>query len=101
MYRRTLWKIYLSLTENISTKNETPSLSQLARGGRSYLIVANNAAGKNRMHMDSLGLIPGEVVHVLFKNFSGLIVAIKGSRLALGKTQAKNLLVREYGSGEK
>ena len=65
-----------------------------AEQGRSYLIVSNNAAGRNRMRMDSLGLIPGDVVHVLFRNFAGFVVAIKGSRLALSRSLASCLTVK-------
>lgn len=67
-----------------------------AQRGHSYLITASMATGRNRMRMDSLGLIPGDVVHVLFKNFAGLVVAIKGSRLALGKKLASQLCVKNY-----
>lgn len=52
------------------------------------------------MHMDSLGLIPGEDVHVLFSNLSGLVVAIKGSRLALGRPLAALLTVQEVQDSE-
>ena len=68
---------------------------------RSYLIVSNSASGRNRMRMDSLGLMPGEAIHVLFSNFSGLIVAIKGSRLALGRSLAARLTVRELPNGDR
>ena len=66
-----------------------------AKQGCSYLIVSNTAEGRNRMHMDSLGLIPGEAVHVLFSNFAGLVIAIKGSRLALGRPLAVYLTVKD------
>lgn len=67
-----------------------------AEQGHSYIIVSNVATGRTRMRMDCLGLIPGEAVHVLFSNFSGLVIAIKGSRLALGKPMASALRVREF-----
>lgn len=67
-----------------------------AQQGRSYLITSNAATGRDRMRMDCLGLMPGELTHVLFSNFSGLVVAVKGSRLALGKPLAKRLTVREF-----
>ena len=53
------------------------------------------------MRMDCLGLIPGDVVHVLFSNYAGLVVAIKGSRLALGRTLAASLTVREFTLSER
>ena len=67
-----------------------------AQRGHSYLIIQNSAIGRDRMHMDSLGLIPGEAVHVLFSNYAGLVVAIKGSRLALGRSLASCLLVSGF-----
>lgn len=66
-----------------------------AKQEHSYRIISNAATGRNRMHMDSLGLITGEDVHVLFSNFSGLVVAVKGSRLALGRPLAACLTVQE------
>ncbi len=72
-----------------------------AQQGHSYSIVSSLATGRDRMHMDALGLIPGDVVHVLFKNFSGLVVAIKGSRLALGRALAAKLRVQEFVSDER
>ena len=63
--------------------------------GHSYRIVSSSALGKSRLRMDSLGLVSGEVVHVLFSNYAGLVVAIKGSRLALGRRPAACLTVRE------
>jgi len=67
-----------------------------AQRGRSYLIIENSATGRDRIHMDSLGLIVGDVVHVLFCNYAGLVVAIKGSRLALGRSLAACLTVHEF-----
>jgi Fe2+ transport system protein FeoA len=67
-----------------------------AQQGRSYMIVSSSATGRSRMRMDALGLLPGDAVHVLFANFSGLVVAIKGSRLALGRSLAVQLTVREF-----
>jgi Fe2+ transport system protein FeoA len=46
--------------------------------------------------MDSLGLLPGDVVHVLFSNFSGLVIAVKGSRLAVSRRLASYLTVRNF-----
>ncbi len=83
------------VSENTAALPDELSLDK-AKQGRSYMIVANAATGRDRMHMDCLGLIPGDAVHVLFSNFAGLVIAIKGSRLALGRPQAAYLTVREF-----
>ena len=93
----------LAGTRATNHQNDTsPLVSDLllsrAEQGRSYAIISNTATGRNRMHMDSLGLILGDTVHVLFSNFAGLVVAIKGSRLALGRPLAAHLTVRELQS---
>ena len=67
-----------------------------AKAGLSYKIISNSAAGRTRMRLDSMGLVTGEVIHVLFYNFSGQIVAIKGSRLAVSKELASKILVCEF-----
>lgn len=84
----------MNITTSPSILDEISLASSLM--GHSYLILSNTATGRNRMRMDSLGLIPGEAVHVLFKNFSGLVIAIKGSRLALSNKLASSLTVREF-----
>ena len=65
----------------------------LAEGavGRTYIIKKNSYEGKARARMDSLGLVEGATVHVLSNTFSGLILIIKGSRLAVCKAVAKGL----------
>lgn len=84
-----------SLDKQRSTAPLELSLDK-ARQGHSYFIVSSSASGRNRLRMDCLGLIPGEAIHVLFNNFAGLIVAIKGSRLALGKSTASTFTVTEF-----
>ncbi len=56
-------------------------------------IVSCNITGKTRAKLDSLGLVKGESITVLSSNFAGLIVEVKGSRLALGKQIADALEV--------
>ena len=65
------------------------------KAGRNYTIGRNNYEGKARARMDSLGLVEGETVTVLSNTFSGLIVIVKGSRLAVSKAIARGLEVSE------
>ena len=64
-----------------------------ARTGQKCRIVACNATGKARARLDSLGLVEDETVRVLSASFAGLIVDIKGSRLAICKEAARQLEV--------
>ena len=65
------------------------------KSGHNYIIGANTYDGKARARMDSLGLVEGETVTVLSNTFSGLIVIVKGSRLAVCKALARGLEVAE------
>ena len=65
------------------------------KAGRNYTIGKNTYEGKARARMDSLGLVEGETVTVLSNTFSGLIVIVKGSRLAVCKAIARGLEVAE------
>ena len=64
-----------------------------AKTGQDCRIVSCNATGRVRARLDSLGLVAGERVHVLSSSFAGLIVNIKGSRLAICKEAARMLEV--------
>jgi len=68
------------------------TLHQIEKG-RTCQIVSCNITGKTRAKLDSLGLVKGEHITVLSSNFAGLIVEVKGSRLALGKQIADALEV--------
>jgi ferrous iron transport protein A len=57
---------------------------QQIENGQSCHIVSCGVTGKTKAKLDSLGLVKGESVTVLSSNFAGLIVEVKGSRLALG-----------------
>jgi Fe2+ transport system protein FeoA len=87
--------MHMKTPAHTSTAPVELSLAE-AQQGHSYLIASSSATGRNRMRMDSLGLIPGDAVHVLFRNFSGLVIAIKGSRLAVGKRLASYITVRNF-----
>ena len=64
-----------------------------AKTGSTYHIVNCNVTGRVRAKLDSLGLVRGEAVTVLSSNFAGLIIEIKGSRLALSHEIAELLEV--------
>lgn len=46
-----------------------------------------------RQHLFDMGLIPGEKVEVLGENSSGLILKVKGVRLALNRGLAQSIIV--------
>lgn len=56
-----------------------------------YTITGCNATGPTRARLDSLGLVVGERIDVLSSSWAGLIVEIKGSRLAVCKAVADML----------
>ncbi|MBR2522610.1 MAG: ferrous iron transport protein A [Coriobacteriales bacterium] len=64
-----------------------------AKKDSSYVIVGNSETGKERMRLDSLGLVSGEIITVLSNSYAGLIVDIKGSRLAICKSVAEKMEV--------
>ena len=60
-----------------------------ALAGSTYHIVNCNVSGKTRAKLDSLGLVRGEAITVLSSSFAGLIIEVKGSRLALSREIAE------------
>jgi len=66
-----------------------------AKAGKSYLIIADDATGKARARLDSLGLVVGTSVYVITSSYAGTIVDIKGSRLAICKSVTDQLHVEE------
>lgn len=61
--------------------------------GQKCRIVGSSSAGKTRARLDSLGLVPGATIDVLSSNWTGIIVEIKGSHLAVCRSVAKTLAV--------
>lgn len=65
--------------------------------GQTYTIRANTYEGgdkgRARARMDCLGLVEGEAVHVLSNTFSGIVIIVKGSRLAVSRAIAQGLEV--------
>ncbi len=70
-----------------------------AKTGEIYTITACSATGKARARLDSLGLVVGQKVHVMSSSFAGLILDIKGSRLAICKEVAGQLMVAQTSTG--
>ncbi len=56
-----------------------------AKAGSVHTIAACHATGRTRARLDSLGLVVGERISVRSSSYAGLILEIKGSRLALCK----------------
>ena len=59
----------------------------------SYRIRRVCGDSKLRRHLENLGFVPGENVTVLSRVASGLIVSIKGSRVAVNYDAAAMILV--------
>jgi Fe2+ transport system protein FeoA len=66
-----------------------------AAAGTSHTITACHSTGPTRARLDSLGLVEGERVDVLSTSWAGLILEIKGSRLALCKAVADTMEVSD------
>ena len=58
-----------------------------------YRIRRIKGDSKLRRHLENLGFVPGEKVKVLSRVASGLIVNIKGSRVAVNYDAAAMILV--------
>lgn len=64
-----------------------------ARRGEDYTVVRCDVSEKVSAKLGSLGLVAGQRVHVLSSTFAGLVIEVKGSRLAVGKSLANTLVV--------
>ena len=60
-----------------------------------YAVQALNLPVKTEKRLEALGMIPGTKLSVLNKKKSALVVAVRGTRFALGKTIAANIDVKE------
>ncbi|MBE6344691.1 MAG: ferrous iron transport protein A [Spirochaetaceae bacterium] len=61
--------------------------------GESRTITSLSAAGEMKQHLNDMGFIPGQTVTVMGESNSGLILQIKGTRLALNRGLAQKILV--------
>lgn len=65
----------------------------MANIGEEKEIVGLRAKDSVKKHLQSLGFIVGEKVEVVSENSSGLILLIKGSKIALNKGVASKIMV--------
>lgn len=68
------------------------ALTEISNNGM-YRIRRIVGDSKVRRHLENLGFIPGEKVKVVSKAASGLIVSIKGCRVAVNNDAAAMILV--------
>lgn len=64
-----------------------------ARRGEGYTVVRCNVSEKVSAKLGSLGLVTGQRIRVLSSTFAGLIIEVKGSKLAIGKSLAGEVVV--------
>ena len=58
-----------------------------------YRVKALRGEGDMHRHLEDMGFIPGESVNIVSRIGGNLIVSIKGSRVALSKELASNIIV--------
>ena len=68
-------------------------LTMLSRG-REAKIIACCAEDSTKKFLEALGLVPGVTISVISKMNRNVIVSVKGTRLALSKGIAHQLLVQ-------
>lgn len=54
-------------------------------------VIVEKISGKDKKHFENLGIIPGSELNIVSKNVGGLIIDVKGSRLAICPAVAKNI----------
>ncbi|MCX7749603.1 MAG: ferrous iron transport protein A [Clostridia bacterium] len=62
--------------------------------GKEAVINGCRAKGTTRKYLEGLGVVPGVLVSIISETGGNLIVSIKGSRLALSKGIASQLIVQ-------
>ncbi|MDF2820996.1 MAG: Fe2+ transport system protein [Clostridiales bacterium] len=65
----------------------------LVRLGETKLITACRVKDEMKKHLQDLGFVKGEKVEVLGENQSGMILLVKGVRIALNKGLASKIMV--------
>lgn len=66
----------------------------MVSSGREAKIIACKAEGATKKFLEALGIIPGVIISVISRINGSLIVSVKGTRLALNKGLANQLLVQ-------
>jgi Fe2+ transport system protein FeoA len=64
-----------------------------AKSKEEYTVVHCDVSEKVAAKLGSLGIVTGQRVRVLMSTFAGLILEVKGSRLAVSKSLAKHMMV--------
>ena len=83
------------ISRSICRKGQDKVLLSKAKTGNVYTIVQCHDQGHTRARMDSLGLVVGERVKVLSASWAGIILEIKGSRLAISRSISDTVEVSE------
>ena len=69
-----------------------------ARRGYEYKVVRISGGVAVQVRLASLGILPGQCLRVMQPSFFGpVMIAIKGSKLALGQGVSQKVLVRQDG----
>ncbi|MCH4184991.1 MAG: ferrous iron transport protein A [Eggerthellaceae bacterium] len=65
----------------------------VVRVGQQYTVKQIHGRSEIRTFLEKLGLVPGGTIEVVSRNASGLILNIRGSRVALGRDMACKVMV--------
>ncbi|MDO4851039.1 MAG: FeoA family protein [Actinomycetota bacterium] len=68
-------------------------LSDAQEHGEYTVVRCGDVSEKVSAKLASLGIVTGQRISVLSSTYAGLIVEVKGSRLAVGKSLARELVV--------
>ena len=68
-------------------------LSDAKEHGEYTVVRCGDVSEKVAAKLASLGIVTGQRISVLSSTYAGLIVEVKGSRLAVGKSLARELVV--------
>ena len=63
--------------------------------GEQKIIKEIRAKESVKRHLQNLGFIAGEKIEVISENNSGIILMIKGSKIALNKGMANKIIVKQ------
>ncbi|MDY2735737.1 FeoA family protein [Intestinibacter sp.] len=62
--------------------------------GEQKIIIEIRAKEQVKRHLQNLGFITGEKIEVISENNSGLILMVKGSKIALNRGMANKIIVQ-------
>ena len=66
-----------------------------AQSAMDYRVIGFTSDARTSSKLETLGLVPGSMLHVISNTGAGLIIKVKESRLAIGHDMAKHLSVAE------